>query len=43
MMNYIETPASAREFIRCRNRAMGARRRWAFLKRLVASMRSLTK
>jgi hypothetical protein len=42
-MKYIETPATAREFIARRSRAMDARRRWAFLKRLVASMRSLTK
>jgi len=42
-MKYIETPASAREFIRKRNRAFDSHRRWAWLKRLVAFIRSIAK
>ena len=42
-MSTIETPASAREFIACRNRAFAARRRWAWLKQLAGFIRSLTK
>ena len=42
-MNNIETPASAREFIARRNRVFDSRRRWEFLKRVAAFIRSLTK
>lgn len=39
----VETPASARAFILQRNRAFDSRRRWAFIKRLAAFIRSITK